>query len=328
MKTNLALLAVLVFLSASCVMKTPADKDSNLKMSEKNFSFVQSYEVTQPTNLKLSTSGGNISAYGYEGNQIEVSFIVKKQGKVLDITLEELKKLAEVEIISDKSNLEINIRKIYKRNISVGFEVKTPVKTAAFLNTSGGNITIENLTANQEMNTSGGNLDIRKITGKIEARTSGGNISVDHSTGDVNASTSGGNIEMNNLKGNVRTSTSGGNIDLKNIVGLVDASTSGGSILLDSISGTIKAETSGGNISANIVKLSGTLDLETSGGSIDCTVPKGLGLNLNLSANNIDTPLSNFTGSAKKDRIQGQMNGGGIPVNLSTSGGSLNLNYK
>jgi len=108
----------------------------------------------------------------------------------------------------------------------------------------------------------------------------------------------------------------------------VDASTSGGSILLDSISGTIKAETSGGNISANIVKLSGTLDLETSGGSIDCTVPKGLGLNLNLSANNIDTPLSNFTGSAKKDRIQGQMNGGGIPVNLSTSGGSLNLNYK
>lgn len=328
MKTPIVLFAAFLLIFSSCVLKVPADKDSKLKTSDKKFSFEQSYPITEPANLKISTAGGNISVLGYEGNQVEVSFIVTKHGRVLDITLEELKKLAEVEITNDKSSLAINVNKISERNLSVGFEIKTPVNTTSNLNTSGGNISIAYLNAGQKISTSGGNLDIRNILGEIGASTSGGNISIDNSTGKMNATTSGGNISLNNLKGEIRTSTSGGNIHSENIEGLLDVSTSGGSIHLNNLSGTVKAMTSGGNISANLAKLTVKLELETSGGNIDCTIPQGLGLDLNLSADNINTPLSNFTGEAKKNKILGKMNGGGIPVHLSTSGGSMNLNYK
>jgi hypothetical protein len=328
MKTKIAIMAAFVLLTSSCVLRVRPDQDMNIKESANRYSFAQSYKVSDPANLRLSTSGGNISVTGYEGNQIEVSFVVKKYGKVLDISLDELKKVAEVEIINNQSTLEINVRKILKRNLSVGFDVKTPVKTTSILNTSGGNVSLVNLANNQEAYTSGGNLDIRDITGKVKAETSGGNVSVERSTGDVEASTSGGNISLDSLKGNILTSTSGGNIHASSIEGTLDAGTSGGSIHLDAISGSIKAYTSGGSISANVTKLTGSLNLETSGGNIDCIIPQGLGLDLNLSANYIDTPLTNFTGKAKKDEIQGQMNGGGIPVSLSTSGGNIHLNYK
>ena len=324
----MVILTAFVLIFSSCIVKAPADKDSKLKTSENDFSFKQSYLISQPASLKISTSGGNISTIGYEGNQVEIRFIVIKYGRVLDMTLEDLKRMADVQIVADNSNLEINIRRITERNISVGFEIKTPFKTAAFLNTSGGNISIANLTANQNVNTSGGNINIKSIRGDVGANTSGGNVSVENSTGNIHATTSGGNISLNKLKGNIKTSTSGGNIVLSDSQGSIDVSTSGGSISLEEISGSVKAFTSGGNISAKVNQLTENLILETSGGNIDCIVPKGLGLDLNLSADNIDTPLSNFTGNAKKDRIQGKMNGGGIPVNLRTSGGSMILNYK
>jgi len=328
MKTPIALLMAGTLLLTSCVLRVSGEKDRKFKVSENEFSFVQTYKTIQPDTLKITTSGGNIRTSGYEGNTIEVSFVVTKYGKVIEITLEELKEIAQVEIFNDKSKLEINISNISIRNVSVGFNIKTPFKTTANLNTSGGNISISGLSGNQDINTSGGNLNIKAITGDVIANTSGGNIDLENLTGKINATTSGGNIHANDLKPELQANTSGGNIDITNIEGLVDASTSGGSINLDQMSGTIKANTSGGNISATITKPVEKLELETSGGNIDCTVPQGLGLNLELSADHIETQLVNFNGKYEKDKISGKINGGGIPVNLTTYGGSINLNYK
>jgi len=326
--SGMAFLSAMLMLFPSCVINVRTDRDSKFKRSEGGVSFMQTYPMSQPVNLKLSTSGGNISTIGYDGDQVEVSFLVAKNGRILDMTLDELKKIAEVKIISDKSNLEISIDKITEKNISVGFEVKAPVNTAAALNTSGGNVSISDLKANQNMNTSGGNIHINDIVGKVDAGTSGGNIAVNHLTGDVNASTSGGNISVYGLKGNIKTSTSGGNIHVSDAEGIVDVSTSGGSIRMDKISGSVRANTSGGNISLDMNLLRENLQMETSGGDINCTIPKGLGLNLDLSADNIETQLLKFSGASEKNKILGTMNGGGIPVSLKTSGGYINLNYK
>jgi hypothetical protein len=302
--------------------------------------------VTPPANLKISTAGGNITTVGRDDNTIEVSFIVAKRGQVLDITFAQLKDYADVEINSDNGNLEIKVKKIFEHNISVGFIIKTPFQTSATLSTSGGNISTTGLTGKHTLNTSGGNLNLEKITGTMEARTSGGNISIINSNADINASTSGGNITSENIEGTLVISTSGGNISAKNITkgftghtsggnvmvnsvhGPVDVGTSGGSMHLDDISGSLKAHTSGGDISATITKLDGPLDIGTSGGSLHATIPAGLGLDLDMSAEYINTPLTNFTGSAKRSRIVGKMNGGGLPVHMSTSGGSISLDYK
>jgi len=328
MKTFVLLgVAFSLFLS-SCYISGMGGSDSSFKSSDKNYSFIQEYSVSSPLTLNLSTSGGSISAAARDGNGIEVAFVVKKRNQVMDITLEELKKLADVEISQTTNSLTINIKRIYERNMSVSFSVKTPVNSSCHLNTSGGSLSISDLKGQQYLNTSGGSIRISKITGQVDANTSGGSISSDNVNGKLHVSTSGGSITISNTKPELIATTSGGSIRLKDIEGTVDVNTSGGSISINNISGSVKASTSGGSINADIVKLTEKLDLETSGGNINATIPAGLGLTLDLSAERINTPLTNFSGTAKKNRINGQMNGGGILVRLSTSGGSVTLNYK
>ncbi len=329
---------VLLSISTSCVYANNGRGNEH--------SFIQNYKVSPNLDLVVSTTGGNIIAVGEEGSTVEVSFIVALRGKVLDITFDQLKEYAVVEIINDNSRLEINVKRIIKRNVSVGFLIKTPINSSADLKTSGGNIELRGISGQQKIMTSGGNIKLENIKGAVLAKTSGGNIRISDSSAEFNASTSGGNISLDNIDGKLNVSTSGGNIHANNITkGLtartsggsikllkvhefIDVSTSGGSISLDEISGSIRAITSGGNIKANIIELTDMLELKTSGGSINASLPSGIGLDLDLSADNIDTPLVNFTGSAKKNRVVGQLNGGGVKVSISTSAGTIVLNYK
>jgi DUF4097 and DUF4098 domain-containing protein YvlB len=105
-------------------------------------------------------------------------------------------------------------------------------------------------------------------------------------------------------------------------------STSGGEIKLDEMSGSVRAITSGGNIKADIISLTEKLELKTTGGSINATIPSGLGLDLDLKGSNINPPPPEFVGTAKKELVNGQLNGGGIMVQLYTSGGNIVLKYR
>jgi hypothetical protein len=291
MKLIHVILSTSLLLLTSCIIRTTTDTTSTYESSDENYSFIQTYEVTSPASLEIYTSGGNIKTYGYDCDSIEVTYVIRQRGRVLDMTLEELKDISEVEIAQSDSGLSISVRHINPRNISVGFIIKTPFETSVLLKTSGGNITVEDITGTQKIRTSGGNLHLNNLTGEVDAGTSGGNIHV------------------SSVKGNT------------------DVNTSGGGIHLNDLSGSVKAHTSGGSVTATIRELTGWLDLETSGGNINATIPSNLGLELDLRAEHINTNLKNFSGSSSKRRINGQMNGGGIPVRMSTTGGSLSLNY-
>ncbi len=346
MKTKIKIIASFMLLFTLINHSVFSKNEIRDEGNKKDFSFIQQYKVSEPLSLDLSTSGGNIRVTSTQGNTVEVAFIVARRGQVMDISLEELRKLADLEIVSTQSNIKIHVIRVHDRSISIGFSVKTPVKSSASLRTSGGNIAVAGLNGTQLVKTSGGNLHLESLSGRVDAKTSGGNIHISESKAEFNASTSGGNILLNNIEGHLEVATSGGNIkaeniseglvaktsggsiNLTNVQNNVEVGTSGGSINMNEVSGSIKANTSGGNIKANISKLSGILDLRTSGGSIHATIPLRLGLDLDIKADRINTSLSNFSGTSKKDRVLGQMNGGGIPVKLSTSGGNISLDFE
>ena len=346
MKTIVALLIFASAIFLACNGSSFMLHDNNYKSSDKEYSFIKEYSISSPANVVVSTTGGDIKAMSSGNEKVEVIFIVKKNNKVLDVSLEQLKDIAEVEITSESSKLEINVKKIYERHVNVGFIVKTPSQTSCNFTTSGGDIQLTGLKGDQNIETSGGDLVFKNLSGNVKANTSGGNIKINNavavidvstSGGDIvldsiegvtKVSTSGGSIKAKNLKPSLQAHTSGGDIKLQNLQGIIDASTSGGNVSLLNIDGSIKATTSGGDIEAVIIKLTDQLILETSGGSVQAAIPSGLGLSLDLSGEEVDTHLSNFSGTAKKDKIQGAMNGGGILVQLSTSGGSVKLDFK
>lgn len=264
--------------------------------------------------LFVSTSGGSIRVEGSNTTKVKVEMYVKSNKYSDSKIREKLEEDFEISIEKIGSRIEAIAKRTGKswswNGISISFVVYTPVNFACELNTSGGSLKIAGVKGrSHELKTSGGSITAEDMSGNLEARTSGGSITVRDYEGDVDGKTSGGSIKLDDITGDI------------------DVSTSGGGIKIEDVQGEVYASTSGGSINANITKLENQLVLKTSGGSVRATIPNGLGLDLDLRGNRVNTSLNNFSGESKSDRVAGTVNGGGIMVKLSTSGGSVNLNY-
>ncbi|NJN24622.1 MAG: DUF4097 domain-containing protein [Cyclobacteriaceae bacterium] len=265
--------------------------------------------------LFVSTSGGSIQVKGSNSSQVKVEMYAKSMkhsdAKIREILDEDYK----IRIEKNGARIEAVAERIGSgwswNGISISFVVYTPSAFNCELITSGGSLNLSGVKAkNHEMKTSGGSITAIDIAGELLARTSGGSITV------------------NDMQGRLDANTSGGSIKLEDITGDIDANTSGGGINIIDVKGEVNASTSGGSIKADISRLEKQLVLKTSGGSVNVTIPSGMGLDLDLRGNRVNTSLNNFSGESKSDRVKGTINGGGVLVQLSTSGGGVNLNFR
>ena len=165
---------------------------------------------------------------------------------------------------------------------------------------------------NTDVRTSGGSITLNGLTGEAKAKTSGGSIKAAELRGSLNAHTSGGSIRANNVEGPIAVKTSGGSIDIANAKGKVEASTSGGSVSASfesPISDEVQLKTSGGGVTLKVPETSAfDLDASTSGGSVSS-----------------DLAVKTDGGKPKRTSLRGPVNGGGKPVVLRTSGGSVKV---
>ena len=273
----------------------------------------QEFTVGDYAEVEVSTSGGRIEVIGKSTTKVTVNAIAYVSGRRssnanLDnwsITIEEIqgKIVAKAEKESNMGWLRGG------NNVRIAFEIETPVNTELNARTSGGSVSIENLSGNQYARTSGGSMDANNIQGNVEMRTSGGAI------------------RLENIEGQAEVATSGGSIRAKKVTQGLKARTSGGSLNLQEISGSLEARTSGGSIEVLLINPIEYIEVSTSGGNVTVEVPENLGYDLELMGSRVRTELRNFTGSSSRDAIKGAMNGGGIPLKARTSGGSVSLKY-
>ena len=307
-------------------------------------------------NVESETSGGSITVMGVPAGQAKVEvYVWPNNGKKNNISKEEIQKRLDEDYkltISAANNKLTTIAepktkiRDWKKALSISFKIYVPVNVSTELRTSGGSIHLSDLAGNQNFTTSGGSLHVDKLTGKIKGRTSGGSIHASNCKDDVDLSTSGGSIEADNCTGKIRLVTSGGSLDLKNLDGVIDATTSGGGIDGDHIKGELEAHTSGGSI--DLEKLSCSLATSTSGGSIDVEIIElgkyarisnsggnidvelpNKGLDLKVKGSKIKTDnLKNFSGSVEDEKLDGKLNGGGVPVTITSNSGRVSLVLK
>lgn len=293
------------------------------------------------------TSGGGISVAGVTGSEARVEvYISGNNGR--DLTKDEIKARldndynltlsvegSKLTVIAEPKAFNMN----WKKGLNIAFEIYVPQNVSTDLNTSGGGINLKNLSGTHIFSTSGGGLRIAKLTGRVRGKTSGGGISVSDSGGEIDLSTSGGGIDASNCSGTVRLNTSGGPISLEMLDGTIEAETSGGSVRGNNIKGeltahtsgggvalrqlacSVNASTSGGNMEVEVTQLGKYVTVSNSGGNINVQLPGNKGLNLKLRGEKIRTSnLNNFSGEQEDNRISGKINGGGIPVDIHTSG--------
>jgi hypothetical protein len=313
---------------------------------------VKTYKSSEMKNLHVRTSGGGISVTGGTGDEARVEVYVRGNNGGDKLSKEEIEnRLKEYELSVKKDGETISCiakrknESNWKNGLSISFKIYSPEKISTDLVTSGGGISLKNLTGNLGFSTSGGGLKLQNLGGNVKGRTSGGGIDltncrdiVDLSTsgggiraedckGDLKLRTSGGGFTLKNLDGTIYASTSGGGVKAENIKGEFVASTSGGSIHLEDMMASIKASTSGGGISADIKSLGKYLSLSTSAGSIRVTMPLDKGMDLDLDGNRVKIPeIKNFSGRIDKDRVKGTINGGGVPVSMDANSGGVYIN--
>jgi len=315
----------------------------------------KNFPASSISRIESSTSGGNIEVAGSDGGEARLDvFIDKNWNKGL--SKEEIQRR-----LKDNYDLRLEVSggtlfaeaKPNKRNmdwknegLSISFRMIVPHGTSSKLTTSGGNITLSELSGSEEFTTSGGNLNLNRVKGKlkgttsggninasdvmddVELVTSGGNVSAENGKGKIRLVTSGGSVHLHNLSGDVEATTSGGNIDGDHTEGELNASTSGGSVRLSHISGSVEAGTSGGNVDVEIDQLGKYVKLSNSGGRVDLTINSSAGMDLDVSGEKITTStLNNFNGNTSEGRLKGTIKGGGVPVTVH-GGGRVNLTIK
>ncbi len=150
------------------------------------------------------------------------------------------------------------------------------------LNTSGGDITVADVSGAADIHTSGGNIRVMNVRKTLNAKTSGGDVIIGDVGGEADVSTSGGNVSVGKVSGTAHLATAGGDIDLRGASGNIRVKTAGGSLRLENITGVIDARTAGGDIDAELIPEGhGTSRLATAAGIIRLEVPENAKATIN-----------------------------------------------
>ena len=144
----------------------------SIKAKSQEYSFKETFDVKSPAQLAIFTSDGNINVQASEQKEIEVRFIAKKKGTLLEINKEELSEYYTLEITQSENSLEIVAKPKYRnapfaweQQVVLSFDIMVPTRTTCNLRASDGNILIKDIEGKQTCRTSDGNITLSNIKG-------------------------------------------------------------------------------------------------------------------------------------------------------------------
>lgn len=228
-----------------------------------------------------------------------------------------------------RSSKEARHHHFHHTSMDARYTVRVPKNFSAELNTGGGDLSATELAGDIRADSGGGDLTFSHTQGAVSAKSGGGSIKLDGCDGATEVKTGGGDIVLANGHGVLRARTGGGSVQVRTLAGDADVATGGGELTLQKIDGAIAAETSGGAITASVTTAPlKEISLESSGGSIDLVIPRTAAADITAETGDggitSDLPLAvTKTGG---NHLRGKLNGGGTPVVLRTSSGSISIN--
>ncbi|MFT3705375.1 MAG: hypothetical protein QM802_23605 [Agriterribacter sp.] len=329
----------------------------NAQDSDKQPYLTKSLSSESVKKVQVETSGGSITVASGAADQSRIEVYIRGNGGITNnISKEEIQKRLDENYSLDISVSNNKLTAIakqksgnlnWKKSLSISFKIFVTEKVDTKLSTSGGSISLTDLSGVQDFSTSGGSLHVQHIRGTINGNTSGGSITLIDSNGDIDLATSGGSITSKASEGNMKLNTSGGSLNFESLKGKIDAGTSGGSIHGSNISGeliahtsggsidlrdlmcSLETSTSGGHINVQIKELGKYTKIDNSGGNIELEIPGNVGMNIDLRGDKISAnKINNFSGSQDKDSMNGTLNGGGAPVKVNAGSGRITLSLK
>ncbi|HEY4154060.1 MAG TPA: hypothetical protein VGM24_01485, partial [Puia sp.] len=234
------LIAVFLMVSAAWAVQAQSSREGMLYLNKP-----LSGDAIQQ--VEANTSGGGIQVSGVQPSEARIEvYISGNEGRFSGLSKEEIQKRLDADydfsVTVSNHKLTANARtkkgfRDWRKSLNISFSIYVPNEVSTELATSGGGISLQNLSGTQDFRTSGGGLHVKEVSGHITGRTSGGGIHVSDSKDDIDLETSGGGIEAVHCSGKIHLNTSGGSLHLTDLDGTITATTSGGGVDADRIKG-------------------------------------------------------------------------------------------
>ena len=298
-------------------------------------SFDKTLKVSGAVDLTVSTGSGSIAVHTGDASTVHISARIRvSDGWHISESeaKEKVRKLEANPPIEQDGNI-IRIGEIrdeeLRHNVSISYEVITPVETRLRASSGSGGETLEGIRGPVEASTGSGGIHVSRIGGEVHATTGSGTITADDVKGSMSASTGSGGIRAIGIAGGLVGHTGSGSIELEQTAaGDVDVETGSGGIQLRGVHGGVHARSGSGSISAEGVP-SAEWRLHTSSGGVTLRLPADAGFELDAStgSGSVSTTheLTVVGLIGNRHSLHGKAHGGGPLISASTSSGSIRV---
>jgi hypothetical protein len=259
-------------------------------------SFDKTLNVSGPIDIDLSTGSGRIEVEPGPTGQVRVQAEVRvgqwnRSRQEAERILERLVNNPPIEQSGTAIKIGSTDDPDLRRDVGISYHITAPKETRL------------------HSRTGSGNQDIVGITGPITARTGSGDIVAENAGGSFEGHTGSGSVRfIQSAPGDVIISTGSGNVDAALVKGALNVRTGSGSVrAAGEPTGSWDLQTGSGSVKLGLPQVGFNLDAHTGSGGITVTHPLTV------------------RGSIRKNELIGTVRGGGIPVQIRTGSGSIQV---
>lgn len=258
-------------------------------------SWSKTYPVTGTPTLTFETSDANV-AFQPCGECHEIRIHVEVVGQ----------KISDYRLVEGQSGDEVHFS--FKELPHLGFHivwhreqthvtVETPAHLTLQARTADGSVTLSGLQGELALNSGDGDVTLDKVSGNLHIRAGDGQVKITGAEGTLDARTSDASLTVEGLFHAIALHTSDGRLDvsLRDGTKLTEASS---------------IQSSDGSVTLHVPQaFAADLDVHTSDGQVNCKLP---------------LRIEHYQSSGDHT-LHGELNGGGTPLTIHTSDGSVTI---
>jgi DUF4097 and DUF4098 domain-containing protein YvlB len=293
-------------------------------------SFDRTLQVTGAVNLQIETGSGSINVRTGSASEVRVTGHIRSNDW-MGSSADRVKKLEGNPPIQQSGN-DVRIGHIddpeLRHNISISYDVVVPTTTQLRSGTGSGSQEISGISGSLEAETGSGSLKISSIGSSVRAHSGSGNIDIDGAGGNVTVRAGSGSIHASRVAGGFDGETGSGHLTLEQTApGSVRAETGSGGLDLRGVRGSLQAQAGSGNIKAEGEATGGWV-VHTGSGTVQLRLPQNASFDLDAHTGsgsiNLNHPVT-VQGSINKKEVHGKVGGGGVPVEVQTGSGNIEI---
>jgi hypothetical protein len=319
-----AILAVVFVVSLACLLPMSVAASSE-------GSFQRTLQVTGPVNLDLNIGSGSVNVRTGSSSEVQVIGHIKTTNWLGGNADERVKRIEANPPIQQSGN-DIRIGHVddteLLHNISISYDLVVPAETELRSHTGSGSQSVEGLQKQIEIESGSGSLKISDIGDTVRAETGSGGIEIDRVKGYVRTKAGSGSIRATDIAGGFEGRTGSGHITLEQTAsGSVRANTGSGGMELRGVHGSLDARAGSGTITAE-GNPTGSWTVDSGSGNIHLKLASEAGFDLDAHTSSgsisVSQPVT-VQGTMGHKELRGKVHGGGVPVQVETGSGNIEI---